>query len=65
MEMKEHINNFKNSIIVQDALAKIRPTWSVIKNGGGYKILIISLIITAIFIPLNEKIESFKIVDDA
>ena len=53
MKIKEHINNFKNSTIVQDALGKIRPTWNVIKNGGGYKILIISLIITAIFMPIN------------
>ncbi len=33
MKIKEHINNFKNSTIVQDALGKIRPTWNVIKNG--------------------------------
>ena len=53
MKIKEYINNFKNSSIVQDALGKIRPTWNVIKNGGGYKILIISLIITAIFMPIK------------
>ena len=53
MKIKEYINNFKNSTIVQDALGKIRPTWNVIKNGGGYKILIISLIITAIFMPIK------------
>lgn len=56
MEVKEHINNFKNSAIVQEALGKIRPTWNVIKNCGGYKILIISLIITAIFMPINSVI---------
>lgn len=33
MKIKEHINNLKNSTIVQDALGKIRPTWNVIKNG--------------------------------
>lgn len=53
MKIKEYINNFKNSTIVQEALGKIKPTWNVIKNGGGYKILIISLIITAIFMPIN------------
>lgn len=56
MTIKEHFNNFKNNEIVQDALNKINPTWYVIKNLGGYKIFIISMLLVMIFMPINALI---------
>lgn len=57
MRIKEYIKEFKNSKIVKDAISKLKPTWSVIKNNGGYKILIISMLITIIFLPINALIK--------
>ena len=53
MKVKECFNEVKNSTMVQNAMDKLRPTWEVIKNQGAYKILIISMLITLIFIPID------------
>lgn len=52
MNIKNCRDSILNSSIVSDAKSKIAPTMEALK-GGGYKVLIISLILVSIFLPLN------------
>ena len=56
MTIREHIDNFKSNEIVEGAFNKISPTWYIIKNLGGYKIFIISMLLVMIFMPINALI---------
>lgn len=56
MKIKECFKEVKESKLVQEAVAKVKPTWEVIKKSGGYKILIMSLILSLIFIPIQALI---------
>lgn len=53
MNVKDHVNNMKNSNAVQAVKALLRPTWKAIKEGKAYGILILSTILMAIFIPMS------------
>ena len=53
MNLKENFQRFKDSKLVEGTVEKLSPTWEVVKNRGGYKIILISALVTLLFIPVN------------
>lgn len=54
---KESISKIKNSKIVKEAIKKLYPTFNIIKEKGGYKIVLMSLLVTLVLMPLQLLIE--------